>query len=76
MSAPRMNCVGAQWLVRLYEHFLDSPDTIINGFLASGIPQSVDKGEPYLDESDNNSDECSSEDDSEVDNSEADSEED
>ena len=49
---------------------------IINGFLASGIPQSVDKGEPYLDESDNNSDECSSEDDSEVDNSEADSEED
>lgn len=72
MSAPRMKCVGAQWLVRLYEHFLDSPDIIINGFLCSGIPQSIDNGEPYLNESDD-----SSEDDSEeVDTSEAESEED
>ena len=48
MSAPHMKCVGAQWLVRLYEHRLDSPQIIINGFLASGIPQSIDKGTPYL----------------------------
>ena len=77
MSAPRMKCIGAQWLVRLYEHFLDSPDIIINGFLSSGIPQSIDNGEPYLDESDESSDEHSSEDDSEeVDTSEVESEED
>ena len=41
MSAPRMKCVGAQWLVRLHEHFLDSPDIIIKESLSSGIPQSI-----------------------------------
>ena len=77
MSALHMKCVGAQWLVRLYEHFLDSLDIIINGFLSSGVPQSVDNGKPTLDESDESSDECSSEDDSEeVDTSETESEED
>ena len=77
MSAPCMKYVGAQWLVRLYEHFLDSLDIIINRFLSSGIPQSIDNGEPYLDESDESSDERSSEDSSEeVDTSEVESEED
>ena len=77
MSAPHMKCIGTQWLVRLYEHCLDSPDIIINGVLSSGIPQSIDNGEPYLDESDKSSDEHSSEDDSEeVDTSEVESEED
>ena len=62
MSAPRMKCVGAQWLICLYEYFLDSLDIIINGFLSSEIPQSIDNGEPYLDESDESSDEHSSDD--------------
>ena len=44
-----MKCVGARWLVRLYEHFLESPEIISNGFLASGIPQSIDNNNPYLD---------------------------
>ena len=48
MSGPRMKCIGAQWLVRLYEHFLESPEIIINGFLASGIPQSIDNNKPYM----------------------------
>lgn len=46
--------------------------TIINGFLASGISQSVDNGEPYLVVSNESSEDNSEE----VDNSEADSEED
>ena len=60
MSAPRMKAVGAKWLVSLYEHFLESPDIIINGFLASGIPQSIDNKTPYLHESDSSEDESSS----------------
>ena len=71
MSAPRMKSVGGKWLVSLYEHLLDSPDIVINGFLASGIPQSIDNGTPYLheaksesseDEYSSSEDECSSED--------------
>ena len=76
MSAPRMKCVGGKWLVRLYEFLLDSPDIIINGFLSSGIPQSIDSGKPYLDESDESSDDGTSEDESEeYDASEAESDE-
>lgn len=52
MSGPRMKCVGAQWLVRLYENFLESPEIIINGFLSSGIPQSIDSNKPYVKEAD------------------------
>ena len=83
MSAPRMKSVGAKWLVSLNDHFLDSPDIIINGFLASGIPQSINNGTPYLheaksessedeyssseDEYSSSEDECSSEDTAECD---------
>ena len=81
MSAPHMKCVGTQWLVCLYEYmcvyFLDSPNIIINGFLCSRVLHPIDNGEPYLDECDESSDECSSENDSEeVHTSEAESEED
>ena len=65
MSAPRVKCVGTQWLVCLYEHFMDSLDIIINGFYPVEFLNLFDKGEPYLYESDESSDECSSEDDSE-----------
>ena len=57
LSAPRMKCIGAQWLVRLYEYFEENPKLIVSGFVASGIPQSIDKGTPYLAESDSSSEE-------------------
>ena len=53
------------------EYILDSQDIVIKGFLCSEISQSIDNGKPYLDESDERSNECSSSDDSaEVDTSE------
>lgn len=48
LSSSRMKCVGAQWLVRLFDHLSGSPDIINNGFIASGIPHSIDAGVPYL----------------------------
>ena len=48
LSSSRMKYVGAQWLVRLFEHLSGSPDIINNGFIASGIPHSIDAGVPYL----------------------------
>ncbi len=47
LSSSRMKCVGAQWLVRLFEHLSGSPNIINNGFIASGIPHSIDAGVPY-----------------------------
>ena len=58
LSTARMMCIGAQWLVRLYEYFKENPKLIVSGFVAStGIPQSIDKGTPYLAESANSSEE-------------------
>ena len=42
LSTAKMKSVGAQWLVRLDEYISESPDIIVNGFIASGIPQSID----------------------------------
>ena len=56
LSTARIKCVGAQWLVRLVEHLSSNPDIIVNGFLAAGIPQSIDKGKPVLDDNDKASD--------------------
>ena len=51
LSGARMKCIGAQWLVRLHEYLCNSPDIIVNGFHASGIPQSLSSGIPQLSES-------------------------
>ncbi len=48
VSTARMKSIGAQWLVRLFEHLAMSPNIINNGFLKSGIPQSIGSGVPYL----------------------------
>ena len=45
-----MKCIGAQWLVRLFEYLSDSPSIIVNGFLAANIAQSIDAGKPILEE--------------------------
>ena len=47
LSSAKMKCIGAQWLVRLFEYLSDSPSTIVNGFLAA---QSIDAGKPILEE--------------------------
>jgi hypothetical protein len=46
LSASRMKCVGAQRLIRLYEHISQSPTIIINGFHEADIPQSIETGKP------------------------------
>ena len=53
LSAVRMKCIGAQWLVCLYEYFEENPKLIVSGFVASGIPQLIDTGMPYFAESTN-----------------------
>ena len=32
LSTARMKCLGAQWMVALYEHLTDNPHVIVNGF--------------------------------------------
>ena len=32
LSTTRMKCLGAQWMVALYEHLTDNPYIIVNGF--------------------------------------------
>ena len=46
LSTSRMKCIGASWLIRLYEHLAENPQYMINGFCAAGITQSIDAGEP------------------------------
>ena len=53
-STARMKIVGSQWLERLNVYISNSPTLIVNGFLASGIPQSIDLGSPYIATNDNN----------------------
>ena len=50
LPAAKMKCIGGQWLVRLVEYLSDNPRIVVNGFLAAGIPQSLDKGKPVIDE--------------------------
>ena len=44
LSTARMKCLGAQWLVKLVDHLAESPDIIVNGFIASGISALIDAG--------------------------------
>ena len=32
LSTARMKCVGAQWMVALYEHLTNNPHVIVHGF--------------------------------------------
>ena len=52
--------------MRLVEYLSENPNIIVNGFLAAGIPQSLDKGKPVIDDedlvSDNETEQDSSED--------------
>ena len=51
-----MKCVGATWLIRMYEHLTNNPHHMVNGFRAAGIPQSIDAGKPITVEGANNDD--------------------
>lgn len=48
ISSARMKCIGAQWLVKLYEYFGLHPDIVVNGFIASGITHSIDAQKPII----------------------------
>ena len=37
LTTQEMKHLGAQWLVKMYEHLLDNPHLIVNGFVATGI---------------------------------------
>ena len=37
LSTARMKCIGARWLVKLYEHLENNPHFIVNGFKHAGI---------------------------------------
>ena len=71
ISTARLKCVGGQWLVRLFEYLQLNPTIINNGFQAVGIPQSIDAGNPILDESSEPENDADNEDDNdeETDNS-------
>ena len=49
LSTARMKCLGAQWLMKVVECLSDSPQIIVNGFIASGITPSFDAGKPIMD---------------------------
>ena len=51
LSAPRMKCLGAHWLMKLLDHLCNNPHIINNGFLAAHIPQSIDARKPVLEDS-------------------------
>ena len=52
LPAAKMKSIGGQWLVRLVEYLSENPNIIVNGFIAAGIPQSLDKGKPVIDDED------------------------
>ena len=37
LSTARMKCLGAQWMVALFEHLTNNPHIIVNGFQHAGI---------------------------------------
>ena len=37
LSTARMKCLGAQWMVTLYEHLINNPHAIVNGFRHAGF---------------------------------------
>ena len=51
-STPLMKSLGAEWLVRMSEYFINNPSIAVNGFLAAGIPQSIDACKPFVEDDD------------------------
>ena len=37
LSAARMKCLGAQWMLQLYEDLADNPHIIVNGYRHAGV---------------------------------------
>jgi len=37
LSAARMKCLGAQWMLQVYEHLADNPQVVVNGFRHAGV---------------------------------------
>ncbi len=57
LSSTEMKHLGAKWLVRMFDHISDNPHLIVNGFIATGITDSISEavvaGEEYNFSSDN-----------------------
>ena len=51
VSESEMKHLGAKWLVRMFNHISDNPHLIVNGFIATGISDSISEavvaGEEY-----------------------------
>ena len=60
LSTAQMKSIGVKWLIELHQYLCDNPQHAVNGFIASGISQSiepvightVDATEVDIDESD------------------------
>ena len=48
ISTARMKSIGVSWLVQLYDHLVDNPFYVVNGFDAAGILQSIDACKPMV----------------------------
>ncbi len=48
LSTARMKSIGVSWLIQLFEHLQNNPHHMVNGFIAAGIPQSIDAGKPVI----------------------------
>jgi len=42
LTSVEMKHIGAQWLVRLFEHVSNNPHLVVNGFIAAGITGAFD----------------------------------
>ena len=54
LTTARMKSNCAKWIVQMSDHFCQSPSIIVNGFTA--IAKSIDASKPFLDDTDNASD--------------------
>ncbi len=43
LNSAEMKHLGAQWLVKMFDHMTDNPHLIVNGFIETGITESISK---------------------------------
>ena len=43
LNSVEMKHLGAKWMVRMFEHISNNPHLVVNGFIASGITNTVHK---------------------------------
>ena len=43
LNSAEMKHLGAQWLVKIFDHMTNNPYLIVNGFIETGITKSISK---------------------------------